>query len=125
MNSFRFRAARPSMHGDSSAPSSPARSSALLSAIPESPGATDQFLHTEHNSVFSPVRSADLLIAVLDNPYRGKISVSPEPPGRVYQQNLVATIVTYAISLGRFSAGTAELPPVIAPNNVRFGLLLR
>jgi hypothetical protein len=26
------------------------------------------------------------LIAVLDNPYRGKISVSPEPLERVYQQ---------------------------------------
>jgi hypothetical protein len=26
------------------------------------------------------------LIAVLDNPYRGKVSVSPEPLERVYQQ---------------------------------------
>jgi hypothetical protein len=26
------------------------------------------------------------LIAVLDNPYRGKISVSPEPLERVYEQ---------------------------------------
>ena len=30
------------------------------------------------------------LIAVLDNPYRGKISVSPEPLERVYEQIMLA-----------------------------------
>jgi hypothetical protein len=29
------------------------------------------------------------LIAVLDNPYRGKLSVTPEPLERVYQQIMV------------------------------------
>ena len=29
------------------------------------------------------------LIAVLDNPYRGKVSVTPEPLERVYQQIMV------------------------------------
>jgi hypothetical protein len=28
------------------------------------------------------------LIAALDNPYRGKISVTPEPLERVYQQDM-------------------------------------
>ena len=52
------------------------------------------FLHTESfimhvwmTVLFSALLALLIfLIAVLDNPYRGKISVSPEPLERVYQQ---------------------------------------
>jgi Protein of unknown function (DUF4239) len=52
------------------------------------------FLHTESfimhlwmTALFSALLALLIfLIAVLDNPYRGKISVSPEPLERVYQQ---------------------------------------
>ena len=30
------------------------------------------------------------LVAALDNPYRGKVSVSPEPLEQIYQQTMIA-----------------------------------
>lgn len=59
--------------------------------------ATTWFLHTESFTMhlwmtvlFSALLALLIfLVAVLDNPYRGKISVSPEPLERVYQQIMV------------------------------------
>ena len=56
--------------------------------------AVSWFYHTEHFSVhfwmtvlFSGLLGLLIyLVAVLDNPYRGKVSVSPEPLERVYEQ---------------------------------------
>jgi hypothetical protein len=54
-----------------------------------SPG---KFRHAllDDDIVFRLVGSAIFLIAVLDNPYRGKTSVSPEPLERVYEQIMLA-----------------------------------
>ena len=56
--------------------------------------AVSWFYHTEHFSVhfwmtvlFSGLLGLLIyLVAVLDNPYRGKVSISPEPLERVYEQ---------------------------------------